>query len=695
MMKKFLLVATTAFFVQCSTAQLKIDRTKKPPSGPAPVITLKDPVIYKLANGITVLIVEDHKLPRVSSSFYIDAGPVTEGSKAGVMDLMGGMLNEGTKDMPKAAFDEAVDRIGADITLTSSGGSATALTRYFSKAFELMGKAIKEPAFTNESFDKLKSQTLTAMKLDEKNVKAVSARLVKALSYGKQHPLGEFETEETIKNITLDDVKAAYQKYITPSRSYVTIIGDIKTDAAKQLAQRVFENFRGSPLSLPSLALVPNPSKTEIDLVDMSNAVQSEITVTNLVDLRLNNPDYFPLLLANQILGGGADSRLFNNLREKHGFTYGAYSRVDAGRFQNLFTSSAAVRTPKTDSAVVEFINEIARLRTEKVSAEELANAKALYNGRFALGLEDPERIASFARNILINDLPKDFYKTYLQKINAVTREDVQRVAEKYFNSANTRVIVVGNAAQMQEGLKKLNYTINRFDRYGAPVTESKTSPAVGVKPADVLNGYIKAIGGADELKKVSSIFATMSMQMQGMNLQVQVKNMLPNKESMTMSMGGNVVMKTFFNGTTGYQEQMGQKKELTPEEIKEKNLITGLFEQLDYVRDTAFKVQVKGVEKVNGADAYQLSVTYPNGIAKTEYYDVTSKLLVRKEEAKTTGNATVTTTVDYGDYRKAGNILYPYSQSVTISSGGQQQVFEMKAADVKINEGVAATDFQ
>lgn len=695
-MKKILILATTALLCYHAQAQLSIDRTKKPAPGPTPVVTLKVPVIYKLPNGITVLIVEDHKLPRVTASFYIDAGPVTEGNKAGVMQLMGQMLNEGTKDMPKAAFDEAVDRMGAEVNLNSSGGNLSALTRYFNQAFELMGKAIKSPSLSMESFEKLKSQTLTGMKAEEKNTKAVSARVVNAFSYGKQHPMGEFETEESVQNLTLADVKEAYQKYITPSRAYLTITGDVTPEAAKQLVRKVFGDFKGGLLTLPSLAAVPNPVKTEINVVDMSNAVQSEITVTNLVDLKMNNPDYFPVLLANQILGGGSESRLFSNLREKHGFTYGAYSGIDAGRFQNLFTSSSAVRTAKTDSAVVEFISEIEKLRTQKVSDDELTSAKALYNGRFALGLENPERIASFARNILINDLSEDFYKIYLQKINAVTKEDIQRVAQKYFNSSNTRVVVVGNASQMQEGLMKLNYPIKIYDKYANPVsTAEKASTAINVKAADVLNDYIKAIGGLDELKKVNSIFATMSMQMQGMNLQVLAKTMAPNLEAMTMAMGENVIMKSSFNGTSGYQQQMGNKKDMTPEEIKEKNLITGLFEQMDYLKNAAFKAEVKGTEKVNSSNAVKLLITYPDGKTKTEYYDMVSKLLVKKEDSKTTSDMTVTTTQEYSDYRKAGAILYPYKQAVTISANGQQQVLEMKASEVKINEGVSATDFQ
>ncbi len=470
-MKKYILIAAGALLLQYAQAQPNIDRSKQPAPGPAPVLVIKDPITYKLPNGITVLVVEDHRLPKVTATYSIDAGPITEGSKAGVMQLMGDMLNEGTKTMPKATFDEAVDKLGADVTLFSSGGNASALTRYFKNAFELMGLAIKEPAFTQESFDKLKSQQLTGLKTQARSARAIAGRVTSALAYGKTHPEGEFETEETVNALTLQDVKDAYAKYITPSRGYLTIIGDISPSDAKALATQVFGSWSGPALTLPALASVPNPAKTEIDLIDLPSAVQSEIHVLNLVNLKMSDPDYFPALIANYILGGGAQARLFMNLREKHGFTYGAYSQIGAGRFQRTFDASASVRNAKTDSAVTEFLREINRMRTEKVTDEELKNAKALYAGSFARGLEDPSRTAGFASNILINQLPADFYRTYLQKVNAVTVDDVLRVAQKYMDYDNLRIVIVGSQAQILEGLKKSGYTINMFDKYANPVT--------------------------------------------------------------------------------------------------------------------------------------------------------------------------------------------------------------------------------
>jgi predicted Zn-dependent peptidase len=696
MMKKYIMIAAGALLMQYAQAQVKVDRSKQPTPGPAPVLTIKDPVVYKMPNGITLLVVEDHRLPKVSASFVIDAGPITEGEKSGVMNLMGSMLNEGTKTMPKAVFDEAVEKLGANVNLSSTGGSASALTRYFKNAFTLMGQGLKEPAFTQESFDKLKTQAITGLKAQAKSAPAISSRVTNALTYGKTHPNGEFETEERIQKLTLQDVKQAYSKYITPSRSYLTIIGDIKPADAKVLATSVFGGWTGTMLTLPKLAVVPNPATTEIDVVDLPNAVQSEIKVVNLVDLKKNNPDYFPVLLTNYILGGGAESRLFMNLREKRGFTYGAYSNLGTGRFQTTFQASASVRTAKTDSAVMEFLNEIKRIRSAKVSDEELTTAKALYNGSFALGLEDPARMATFASTILINNLPADFYKTYLQRVNAVTADDVLRVARKYMNYDNTRIVVVGNASQMLAGLKKLGYPVKLYDAFANPVVEGAQAKGVAdIKASDVIKNYIDAIGGAAELRKVTSYSVNMSLATQGMTLAVIEKKMAPNKELMAISMGGNVVMKSLFDGEKGYQQQGGSKKDMTAEEIAQKKVFTSVTEQLDYLSNPAFKLAVKGIQKVNGSDAYQVTVTDPTGKTSTEYYDVKSKLLVRNESTTTQNNNTVSQTIDLSDYRKVNNVLFPFKQALTISAGGQEQNLVMTVTDVKLNTGVTADDFK
>ncbi|MFL9483555.1 insulinase family protein [Chitinophagaceae bacterium LWZ2-11] len=691
-MKKIFIVFISAFVFKAAIAQPKIDRSQKPKAGPAPVITITDPVMYNLPNGITVLVVENHTLPKVSASFKIDAGPIKEGNKAGVIALMGGMLEEGTTKQSKAAFDEAVDQIGADVNINASGGSASALTRYFGKAFMLMAEGLRYPSFPQESFDKLKGQAITGLKAGEKSAKVISGRVVPALSYGIDNPKGEFNTEATLNSITLDDVKKAYKQYVTPSRGYLTFIGDIKPAEAKALAEKYFGDWKGTQLQLPVLPLAKNPSVTEVDLVNVSNAVQSEITVTNLVSLQMKDPDYFAVLIANNILGGGADSRLFMNLREKHGFTYGSYSDISADRFQSMFKAEASVRTEKADSAVGEILKEIKNMRDTKVSSEELKNAKALYNGSFALGMENPARTANYASNILINNLPKDFYRTFLQKINAVTVEDVQRVAQKYFNVANTRIVVVGKTDAVADKFKQAGFVVKAYDNYAQPVTQSASPSVANVSGSAVVNNYIKAIGGKDALAKVTSVLEEMDMSVQGMTLNAVQKQMSPIKEILEVSMGGNVVMKQMFDGEKGYQQQMGQQKDMSADEVAEKKADQGIFPQLFY--NESNKLEVKGTEKVNGKDAYKLAVTKKSKVV-FEYYEIATGLLLKEEASSSEGGTEVLQAVTYDNYTKIGDILLPFTKTINVQAGANQQEIGFKVKSAKINEGVKAEDFK
>ena len=689
-MKKLFIIAAVSLLAQGISAQT-IDRSHKPKPGPAPVITVADPVIYKLANGITVLVVENHKLPKVSASYSIDAGPITEGAKAGVVGLMGSMLNEGTTTKTKAQFDEAVDQLGADVSAGAYGGSASALTRYFPQAFALMAESIRKPAFPAESFEKLKSQAITGLKSSEKSAKAISARVVNALAYGKNHPNGEFETEASLNGITLTDVKTAYKKYITPSRGYLTFVGDIKPEAAKALAEKAFGDWKGTALTLPVLAKVANPTKTEVDIINVSNAVQSEITVVNLIDLPMSSPDYFPVLLANQILGGGSESRLFNNLREKHGFTYGAYSSTGSGRFQSKFSANAAVRNEKVDSAVVEFLREINTIRTTKVSADELQNAKNLFNGSFALGLENPARTAGFASNILINNLPKDFYRTYLQKVNAVTTDDILRVTKKYYNHDNTRIVIVGKSDAFFEGLYKAGFKMQIYDNYANAFKALDVTLAPA--PSQVISNYIKAIGGEDAVKKLTSLQQTGEMEMQGQKLAVTIKNMAPNLSSMEISMGGQTAMKQVYNGKTGYSMQMGQKAELTGDDLTEKKEDKGYGTQLYYETDGT-KIESAGSVKVGTADAFKLTITSPSGKKKTEYYDTKSGLLLKDESITTKGGVEISQSTEYSNYKKVGDILFPFTLTQSISTPQGAQEFAIAIKEIKVNPPLKAEDF-
>jgi zinc protease len=235
----------------------------------------------------------------------------------------------------------------------------------------------------------------------------------------------------------------------------------------------------------------------------------------------------------------------------------------------------------------------------------------------------------------------------------------------------------------------------NINDPKDLPAVGAKTVKAPNVKPADVFKDYLKAIGGLEILKKVKSLYMLSGMQIQGTDFEMELKAMAPHLEVMTMSTSGNVVMKSKFDGTSGFTEMNGNKTPLSEEEIQEKKVLTCLVEQLDYLSNPAFIAEEKGIEKVNGSDAYKINITYPSGKVKSEFYDIQSKLLVKKEETKTENFNTTTTSQVYSNYKMVGKIYFPFDHTLTISTNGEKQVIPMKATVVKINEGVTAEDFK
>jgi predicted Zn-dependent peptidase len=443
--------AFVVLFLMAMGVNAQIDRSKQPELGPAPKITLEVPGEFELKNGIQVLVVENHKLPRVSYSLRIDNKPITEGKKAGVSTILAAMLGNGTTNIPKDEFNDEIDFLGANLNFGSQGGFASSLSKYSDRIIELMADAAINPLLTKEEFEKEKEKLLENLKSQEKSVDAVAGRVGGALSYGVNHPRGEFTTEETVNNIEFSDVLAFYEKYFNPNNAYIVVVGDVEMGDVKKQLKKHFGKWKksaGVEIALPEPKA--NAQYTQINFVDMPNAVQSNISLTNNVDLKMKDEDYHSVLIANKILGGGFGSYLNMNLREEHGYTYGARSSVGTSRWNaSRFTAGAAVRNAVTDSAVVETLKEINRIKTEPVEAEKLANAKAKYVGDFVLALERPQTIANYALNIKLNDLPKDFYTTYLEKINAVSKDDVTRVANKYFKTENARIVVVGKGARV------------------------------------------------------------------------------------------------------------------------------------------------------------------------------------------------------------------------------------------------------
>lgn len=679
------------FFISMGV-NAQIDRSKQPKPGPAPKITLGTPKEFTLDNGIKVLVVENHKLPRVSFSLTIDNKPITTGEKAGVESLLGSMLGNGTIHIPKDEFNEEVDFLGASLGFDSSNGFASSLSKFSNRVLELMADAAIYPLLTEEEFNKEKDKLIESLKLEEKSVDAVADRVVDALSYGTNHPYGEFITQETVNNVNFSDVIGYYEKYFKPNNAYLVVVGDVDFDSVKQEIIKHFGEWNKS-INVETIVpqAVPNVQYTQIDFVDMPNAVQSNVTITNNVNLKLNNPDYFPAIIANYILGGGANAYLYRNLRETHGYTYGSYSRIRSDKYVGSFSAEAKVRNMVTDSSVVEMLKEINRIKSETVDPETLKTAKAKYVGNFVLALEQPQTIARYALNIKLNDLPQDFYSTYLEKINAVTAEDVKRIANKYFLSDNARIVVVGKGSDVLENLEKIGIPIKYFDPYANPVDKPVFTKPIpeGVTAQSVLDSYLKAIGGKEAAKTVETILAVADVKIEGVPFAptAEIKTKAPYKESIEMSIEGmGVIMKQKFNGETGYMEQQGQRKDFTEDELGSKKSEYSIIPELHY---DLSNISLESMMTIEGSDVYKIKVSDGKNDSY-RYYDTTTGLLLRVESTVKSQGQSIASVADFGNYSPVKGVLFPYSQ--TVKAG--PQVLNFNYTNIKVNEGVSDTDF-
>ncbi|MFN4761837.1 M16 family metallopeptidase [Gillisia sp. Q332] len=683
------IIAFAAILFLSVGVNAQIDRTKQPEAGPAPKINIEEPDSFTLDNGLKVMVVENHKLPRVSMSLRLDNPPILEAEKAGVSSLSGQLLGTGTQKMSKDDFNERVDYLGASLNFYSSGAAANTLSKYFPEVLKLMADGAINPKFTEEEFIKVKDREIEGLKSNEKNVAYNASRVRSALAFGKDHPYGEFSTEATVGSLNLADVQSFYKTYFTPQNAYLVIVGDVKFEEAKKLVKENFSNWKEGTLPDYTLPKVANLERTEIQFIDMPNAVQSEIALVNTIDLKQKDQDYFPVLVANKILGGGGEGRLFLNLREDKGYTYGAYSRTGNNKYgAATFVASASVRNAVTDSSVVAFLDEIYRIRNEKVSDKELANAKAKYTGDFVLSLEQPATIARLALDVETEDLDEDFYEDYLKNINAVSVEDVQRVAKKYFLADNSRIVIVGKGSEVAKGLENLSYNgkaipVKYFDKQANPIEKPEFNKAVdpAVTAEAVLDKYIQAIGGKQALDKVSSLLMNASAEIQGQKLDLEVKTTANGKSLQVVSMGGNAISKQVFDGTTGFAVMQGQKVPFTEEQIADVKAESIPFPEL-IVEDA----RVMGIEAVEGKDAYAIALNDKT----TAYYDVETGLKVKSVKTVSQGPQTMEVPTGYSNYKEVNGIKFPFMMT---QSFGPQSI-EFTVSEIKLNQGIEDSDF-
>jgi predicted Zn-dependent peptidase len=681
-MKKLSSIFLIGLMLFAATMEAQVDRKKMPKPGPAPKVVIGKPQTFTLPNGLKVMVVEDNKLPSVTINLSLDNDPYAYGEKKGVADLTGALLGKGSTKTPKDKFEEEVDFMGATIEISTGGAYASGLSRYFDRILEMMAEAALMPNFTQEELDKERDKAIEGLKSQEKSAAAIAGRVSSVLAYGKNHPFGEYDTEEAMRGITLEDVRNHYSTFFVPGKAYMIVIGDVKFNDVKEKITKHFELWKKATPPSISYSDPQNVPFTQINFVDVPNAVQAEVAYINTVRLKMTDPDYFPVLIANEIVGGSFESYLNKTLREEKAWTYGARSSLPASKNITRFRAGASLKQATVDSAVVEILNQINKIRNQFVSDEDLKNAKATFSGDFIRESAKPRTISSYALRIETQGLPANFYETYLANINKVTKEDIMRVAKKYFLTENARIVVAAKGSEVMDKLEATKIPVFYFDKYGNKIDKPVAQKVeANVTAKAVLEKYLQAIGGIDKVKSVKTLMNVGSAKVPGApaDLMITMKyaegKFMQDINMMGMSMNKQVVTPTF-----GYMMQQGQRINLEGDDLKEAQETAQPFAELAMLNKD-LKVSA---EKFNEVDAYAIV----DG-KTTHFYDRNTGLKLGTSVAVEQAGQKMEIVTAYKDFKEVKGVKVPFNM---VQNVGFE--LDIKFSEVKINEGVSDADF-
>lgn len=654
-------------------------RAQAPAPGPAPEIQLGDFQDFKLDNGLQVILVENHKLPRVSYTLFVDVPAHMEGEYAGAADMMGSMLRRATSTKTKGEIDEAVDFIGASLSTSGTGASAGTISKYKEDILELMAEVVLDARFPEEEFAKVKSEAEAGLAQSLNDPGSISQRVRRVMVYGQDHPYGELTTEESLGNVNLDVVKDYYETYFVPNRSYLVMVGDLTRAEAERLAKASFSDWEAKEVPVPTFEDPARPDGVKVAFVPRSGAVQSNIIVGHPVDLEPGTTKAIQASILNQILGGGGFSgRLFQNLREDKGYTYGANSSLSTDELVGNFRAFANVRNEVTDSAIVEFLYEMDKISSEPVMPAELQRTKSQITGSFGRALESPQRIASYALNTIRYGLDRDFYPTYLKKVENTDINDLLVVAKEYADPANTHIIVVGDKAVADDLARfATSGEVDYYDVNGEPVDMDAMAAPTDLEPETVVMSYLDAIGGKEALMKVENVAMTMEATVQGQTVQQTMFKAGGDKFSSQTMMMGQVMMDQRYNDGKGSMSQMGNKRPAEGPQLAALEGQAKLFPELAWM-ESPENLSIEGTEMIDGKPAIVLAVKDGENTVRY-FFDQETDLKVRSVAQQ--GPATLTTS--FSDYQEVGGVKFPYTMKI---EGAMPFPLEMKVTELEVN---------
>ncbi|MFN5911730.1 MAG: M16 family metallopeptidase [Bacteroidota bacterium] len=675
----------------------QLDRSTRPQPEKAPSINIKDSEVFTTANGITVILSENHKLPKVSFDLFVGADPKLEHSKAGLSEMAGSLIMSGTANRQKDQLDKEIDYIGASLNAGSTSLSLSCLTKHMDKGLELMSDVLLNANFPEDEFQRIKKQNESGLMAAKSDPEAMAKNAETKINF-PNHPFSNVMTEGTLSNIVLADVTKYYRETFVPKGSYLVIVGDITRDQAKQVVDKYFSAWKGNDPYKANAGEGKFNQGNRVIFVKKPGAVQSVVYISFPMKIKTGDADQLPLTVLNGILGGGGfGTRLMQNLREDKAYTYGCYSEANITENGSWMSLGGNFRNDVTDSAITQMIYELEKITSEYVKDEELSLTKSSMAGGFARSLERPSTIARFAYNIIKYGLPQDYYQTYLKRLESVSKEDILNMAQKYFTFKNCNIVVVGNE-EILDRLKPFDTDgdIELLDAFG---DELKEMEPADISKEELIQKYLFSITKTNsvkalnkKLKKVKSVETKIELSMAQVPFPLKSTRvwMAPSTEAEKMEGQGMVFQKSFFDGNVGSNTNMQTgKKEMTSEEIAAKKKSVGLFPELNYAK-TGMDYQLLGIEDQNGTKMYVLR-TFDGKNESYDYFDTKTYLKIKSLSIMKEGDETVELTSTFGEFKEINGILFPHASN--LSTG--EMAFSGKVTSILVNGKIDLSSFK
>jgi predicted Zn-dependent peptidase len=450
-------------WILMASAPGAIDRSQKPSPGPAPEAAFPDFTTKVLPNGLKVFIITDDRTPSVTFRLLIKGGTSLDGEKPGLSSLVASMLNRGTKSRDANTFAQESDFIGSRVEAVAGADAvsigAGGLTKYTDKILDLMVDATLNPFFPDDQFAKEQKKALSGIAAERQQPAQLAGKVATRVVYGPEHPYGRYRTEESVSSIVRDDLVKYHATWFAPNNATLAVVGDVKPDEILAQVEKAFAAWQQKEVPAMKFPEAPKMEGLTVHLVDRPGSVQSNIIITHPGPAR-NNPDTPEINVMNATLGGGFSGRLFQNLRERHGWTYGAYSAFDLQKWAGDFSANAETRNEVTAPAIQETLSEVKRLQDEPVPDAELELQRQYNVGNYLLSLENAARTAQRVQDIELYGLESDFYKRYAKRMATTTASQVMELARHYLSTENVAIVVVGEAKQIRPELEKIGKVV-------------------------------------------------------------------------------------------------------------------------------------------------------------------------------------------------------------------------------------------